>query len=179
MMPFFQALSLLLFSLAVHCISFPFESIQLSDANIGNFSAIEFGDASSAPSTYIGSQCKAAPGDAAWPTLDEWAQFNKSLGGRLLKPRPAGAVCFPGPDYDNNTCAFLMGPVRETRFWLDDPVAALSAWHQGDTCTPNLKAAGTCLQGGNPIYVVNATSVKDIQLAVNFARNRNIRLNIK
>jgi hypothetical protein len=38
---------------------------------------------------------------------------------------------------------------------------------------------GNCTLGGFPSYVVNATNVAQIQLAVNFARNANLRLVIK
>lgn len=37
----------------------------------------------------------------------------------------------------------------------------------------------TCTLGGFPSYVVNVTNVAQIQLAVNFARNANLRLVIK
>lgn len=37
----------------------------------------------------------------------------------------------------------------------------------------------TCTTGGYPVYTVNVTNVAQIQLAVNFARERNIRLVIK
>jgi FAD/FMN-containing dehydrogenase len=42
-----------------------------------------------------------------------------------------------------------------------------------------LNNAPSCTVGGYPTYVVNVTSVAQIQLAVNFARERNLRLVIK
>jgi hypothetical protein len=39
--------------------------------------------------------------------------------------------------------------------------------------------ASQCTLGGFPEYVVNVTSTAQVQLAVNFARNLNIRLVIK
>jgi hypothetical protein len=39
--------------------------------------------------------------------------------------------------------------------------------------------ASQCTLGGFPEYVVNVTSAAQVQLAVNFARNLNIRLVIK
>jgi hypothetical protein len=38
---------------------------------------------------------------------------------------------------------------------------------------------GTCTHGGFPIYAVNISNVGQIQLAINFARNANLRLVIK
>lgn len=40
-------------------------------------------------------------------------------------------------------------------------------------------SSGNCTQGGFPIYAVNVSSVSHIQLAINFARNANLRLVIK
>jgi len=56
----------------------------------------------------------------------------------------------------------------------------LSPVYQGLTCQPPaIYNSGNCNQGGYPTYVINATTVADIQTAVNFARNTGIRLVIK
>jgi len=39
--------------------------------------------------------------------------------------------------------------------------------------------SGTCTLGGYPAYVVNASTVAQVQLGVNFARNRELRLVVK
>lgn len=52
-------------------------------------------------------------------------------------------------------------------------------WPQGDTCLPGLEVEGSCTQGRFPTYVVNVTTVKQVQVAVNFARNAEVRLVIK
>lgn len=36
--------------------------------------------------------CKAAPGSADWPTAQTWADFNQTVGGRLIKAVPPAAV---------------------------------------------------------------------------------------
>jgi FAD/FMN-containing dehydrogenase len=55
----------------------------------------------------------------------------------------------------------------------------MSPLFQGATCIPTTNATGNCTIGGYPTYVVNATNVLQIQAAVNFARNANIRLVVK
>lgn len=50
---------------------------------------------------------------------------------------------------------------------------------EGLSCKPELGPDGSCTTGGYPIYVVNARNIYHIQLAVNLARNLNIRLVIK
>jgi FAD/FMN-containing dehydrogenase len=53
--------------------------------------------------------------------------------------------------------------------------------YQGKTCMANnVTASGeTCTLGGYPAYSVKVSSVAQIQLALNFARNLNLRLVIK
>ncbi|KAK4148374.1 hypothetical protein C8A00DRAFT_39073, partial [Chaetomidium leptoderma] len=125
-------------------------------------------------------RCKAFPGDSSWPTAIEWTRLNKTLGGALLNPPPPASVCYAtSPNFNAEACSFLINNASRTTFYLDDPVTILSLWPQGNTCLLSQNPTGNCTQGGYPVYVVNATSVKHIQAAVNFARNRNVRLVVK
>jgi hypothetical protein len=66
-----------------------------------------------------------------------------------------------------------------------DPTAIRSVIYQGLTCLPPnftaqfLGRSPGCELGGFPAYSVRATTVAQIQLAINFARSLNIRLVIK
>jgi len=55
----------------------------------------------------------------------------------------------------------------------------MSPLYQGLTCMPTTNPAGQCSLGGFPSYVVRAGNVAHIQLAINFARNLNLRLVVK
>ncbi|KAK7951195.1 FAD-binding domain-containing protein [Apiospora aurea] len=163
------------------------DSIQLTEQDIGDFSAIAFGDRAEAAATVSQREqhqrCRVFPGDDLWPWTEEWTRFNNSLDGALLRPTPAGAVCYPAhPAYDAAQCQFLLRDARSTRFWLDDSLTELAQWTQGSTClaTNETQAQGkNCTRGGFPEYVVNATTAKHVQIAVNFARNKGIRLVVK
>lgn len=51
---------------------------------------------------------------------------------------------------------------------------------EGRSCLPTDNAdEASCTLGAYPVYAVNATNVAQIQLAVNFARNKGLRLVIK
>lgn len=53
----------------------------------------------------------------------------------------------------------------------------MSPLFEGATCEPENAASGSkCTIGGFPLYSIKATCVAHIQLAVNFARNLNLRL---
>ena len=162
--------------------NFDYEKSQLTEKEADASPALAFGalpddvDAS----TTRGPRCRAHPGGESWPSRREWRAFNESLGGVLLRGTPPGAPCYPDrPEYDPDECAFLTGDDLGSRVWIDNPVAASLQWAQGNTCPVEADPVGECTLGGYPAYVVNATSVRHIQMAVNFARNKNIRLTIR
>lgn len=62
----------------------------------------------------------------------------------------------------------------------EHPSSVMSPLATGLSCLPTSDPnTGTCSLGTYPIYVVTAKSVRDVQSAVNFARNLNLRLVIK
>ncbi|KAH8899141.1 hypothetical protein GQ53DRAFT_878520 [Thozetella sp. PMI_491] len=170
-----------IFTEAVWALLFPFENIQLTANDVRNFSAVSFGDesAATAQDQTESAECRAFPGTADWPAEDEWQGLNTTLGGALLKPIPVSSVCYTGPHYNAATCNYLLRVAGRTHFYLDDPLTSLTPWTQGETCMASLNPVGNCTQGGFPVYVVNATTAKHVQAAVNFARNKKLRLVIK
>ncbi|PMD39231.1 FAD binding domain-containing protein [Hyaloscypha variabilis F] len=145
--------------------------------DVGNFSAIAFGD-TTAPIAN-GTSCRAFPGTPDWPIDEEWNHLNSTLGGALLKPTPLGAVCYNGTLLDPARCRYLLFNGSRDRVFLNDPLNVFTQWPEGETCPVAFNPQGNCTQGGFPTYVVNVTTVKQIQIAVNFARNKNLRLVIK
>lgn len=56
----------------------------------------------------------------------------------------------------------------------------MSPLFEGATCEPQDAARGkSCTLGGFPTYSLNITTVAQIQLAINFARNLNLRLVVR
>lgn len=150
---------------SVHGINFPYESIQLTDADVKNYSRIAFGTTPS-PSTGINSStgCKVYPGDAGWPSDAEWKKFNETLEGALIKGVPPAKVCYQ-PTYDATQCATVKTNYFYDKFRNDDPVAIVNEWLDGDSCPPaessNVTASpSTCNLAAYPAYVVNVTTVK-------------------
>ncbi|KAK4454491.1 hypothetical protein QBC34DRAFT_343125 [Podospora aff. communis PSN243] len=172
----------LLASSTVRATNFNWEKVQLARNETALYPDIDFGNTSGPNATYTGPKCRVGPLDASWPTLEEWTRLNTTLSGALIKPAPPAAACYPGETYRSSTCDFITSGNR-TRYHLDHPSGILTEWTTGSTCVVPLRNPATpplkCEQGGFPVYVVNATTVKHIQIAVNFARNRNLRLIIK
>ncbi|KAF2870573.1 hypothetical protein BDV95DRAFT_545515 [Massariosphaeria phaeospora] len=160
----------------VLAVNFEWEKIQLTEAETRNYSAIRFGgEGPVGPNV----KCKIIPGDTDWPSDVEWARFNDTLGGALLKPLPLASPCYTGPLYNAARCEQLKRTWSSASLHSDDPISIMSQWASGNTCVATSNPDSTCTQGGYPVYVVNATTARHIQLAVNFARNQHIRLVIK
>lgn len=51
--------------------------------------------------------------------------------------------------------------------------------YEGMTCLPTKDPSGSCTQGGYSSYAVEVSNVAQIQLAVNFARETNVRLVVR
>jgi hypothetical protein len=176
--------------------NFPYESIQLTDYDIGNNTDLAFGRA---PEGQL-PQCKDYPGYDGWPSSKQWDAVNVSLGGSLLKGIPPAAACYEGEYKDTTKCANVRRRQSDALFSYvsleiterdvltpsyrkEDPVVPFGQWTLDNPCPVPAASVTTplanCKITSFPAYVVNATTVKDVQLAVNFARNNNIRLTIK
>ena len=133
------------------------------------------------PATGSTSRCKVYPGDANWPSDEEWMKLNQATGNRLfIKPQPQASVCYPGPFYNAAKCAEITPIWSSSYTHMDDPIEMMSPVAQGMTCMPpNVFDSHNCTRGGFPMYVINATEPKHVQLGVDFARKTGVRLVIK
>ncbi|KAF2689408.1 FAD binding domain-containing protein [Lentithecium fluviatile CBS 122367] len=133
-------------------------------------------------SALIGEQrCKVYPGDANWPSDLAWETLNKLTDNRLLtKPAPQASVCYNGPLYDGAKCEEITATWNRSYSHFVDPIEMMSPVAQGMTCLPPFVFdSHNCTRGGFPMYVINATEPKHVQMGVNFARNTGVRLVIK
>ncbi|RAL09349.1 FAD binding domain protein [Aspergillus homomorphus CBS 101889] len=165
------------------------ETVQLTDNVLRNLTAslqhenvsslFAFGDKHPPPQSPR--QCKAMPGDAAWPSPSTWELFAQLLGGSLLRPAPLAAPCYADwPEYDNATCYKLSMNWFNSSMHINHPTSVMNPLYTGRSCMAfGFNYTSTCTEGGYATYVVNASSVAQIQLAVNFARNANLRLVVK
>lgn len=54
----------------------------------------------------VAEDCHCLPEDSCWPSASKWDQLNSTVGGRLVKVVPIGAVCHD-PTYDEAKCTAL------------------------------------------------------------------------
>ncbi|RYP14120.1 hypothetical protein DL767_010428 [Monosporascus sp. MG133] len=165
---------------------FDYETVQLTDevlrsigqsepvANYAHLFAFDSGP------TLPSGACRTFPGDAEWPSALEWDAFNALLGGALIPTVPLAAPCYGNWGvYDSARCAAVARNFRDPYFHEADPTSIHFPLWQGRTCLPIDRPNGTCELGAYPPYAVNVSTVAQIQLAINFARNSNLRLVIK
>ena len=94
-------LPIFLVAQAAFAYNFAYESIQLTDLDVGDNPDLAFGNASTGdiPS------CKSYPGYEGWPSSTQWSALNMSLGGTLLKGIPPAAACYEGEYKDTAKCS--------------------------------------------------------------------------
>ncbi|KAI0516776.1 hypothetical protein F5B22DRAFT_180525 [Xylaria bambusicola] len=127
-------------------------------------------------------KCKLLPGDLTYPSQEDWISLDALSDGALIKTVPIGAVCYEGEVYDSRKCQFLLDNWNVSDTHVGDPSSVMSPIFVGQTCMPQdavVPGNSSCTLGGFPSYSLNVTTVAQIQLAVNFARNQNLRLVIR
>jgi hypothetical protein len=122
------------------------------------------------------------PGDASYPSVEQWKALNSSIGGRLVTTLPPGAVCYE-PNFDQSKCAMVSKQLANPDFVVANPVQIYWSGWDGDACPPITSGApgpaGSCGLGNYSNYVVEVESAQDVSMGVNFARLHNLRLIVK
>lgn len=127
----------------------------------------------------------------------EWAAFNETIHGQLIRSYPSAAVCHD-PLYNDNQCSVARTNWSSSDWRTSQPGAYSGIlWEIGsDVCAINGSATKLCGQGRGKVlfdlttasqtdsllvaqYTVNATGVDDIQASVKFAREKCLYLVIK
>ncbi|CAZ84334.1 unnamed protein product [Tuber melanosporum] len=129
------------------------------------------------------SQCRCLPTDPCWPKPSEWASFNASVSGSLIAVKPVASPCHD-PAFDQAACENA-----KTNYKLSVWRGSFPGGYQqinfetsavkNETCYIDTPRSSPCGQGNVPVYAVAATSPAQIQKAVDFAREKNLRLVIK
>ncbi|KAI0891562.1 FAD-binding domain-containing protein [Annulohypoxylon nitens] len=171
------------------------ETEQLTDAVIANLTNFELSDISlfsfqnestlneTLAKRAIPGFCKTYPSDPYWPFSSTWQLFNILLGGGLIKTVPYASSCYDSfKDYNSTKCDFITNNwINASIYHTEDPTSINAVLFQGSTCMPPalMPSRSNCTIGGYPEYAVSVRNVAQIQLAINYARNLNLRIVIK
>ncbi|KAI0602396.1 FAD binding domain-containing protein [Biscogniauxia sp. FL1348] len=126
----------------------------------------------------VASSCHCLPGDDCWPSEDQWERLNTTVGGRLVKVEPIGAVCHD-PTYDSIKCAELQANWDDVKTHYESTSSLMTAYFTGQKCDPFAPRETPCLIGNYNAYTVNATDIQHVTAALKFAKDNDIRFVIR
>jgi len=105
------------------------------------------------------------PSDPEWPDAAAWGRLNRQIGGQLIKVQSPLDGCREAPQ--SGACADLFKRLRNPYFIGDEAgLTQTLGWVDAWTSQPS-------------IYAVAARRTEDVVAAVNFARERNLRMVVK
>ena len=105
------------------------------------------------------------PSDPAWPKPADWAKLKEAVGGNLIEPHALFAACEAAPD--GTACVNVEKSIRNPFYIGDQPAGTeVSGWLDAWAPAPSA-------------YAVKARHAADVAAAVNFARERRLRLVVK
>ncbi|KAI1863000.1 hypothetical protein JX265_009046 [Neoarthrinium moseri] len=122
--------------------------------------------------------CKCYPSDTCWPSSADFNTLNETVGGRLIETLPIGSPCHD-PNYNAKDCIDLQQQWRSELLHLSSSSSVMQPFFANNSCDPFQPRQIPCQLGNYVRYAVNASSVEDVQAAVNFAREKNIRFVIR
>jgi FAD/FMN-containing dehydrogenase len=105
------------------------------------------------------------PSDPAWPPPAEWARLKETVGGNLIEPQALFAPCEGAREA--TACVEVEKSIRNPFYIGDQPAGTeVSGWLDAWSPAPSA-------------YAVKARHAADVAAAVNFAREKRLRLVIK
>ncbi|KAL4923634.1 putative isoamyl alcohol oxidase [Aspergillus undulatus] len=122
--------------------------------------------------------CHCLPGDACWPSADQWNALNSTVGGRLIATVPVGSPCHE-PSYDEAACVELQADWNYPQTHYLSSSSVMQQYFANRSCDPFTDKSTPCQLGNYVSYAVNVSSSDDVVAAINFAQENNIRFVIK
>jgi FAD/FMN-containing dehydrogenase len=105
------------------------------------------------------------PADPAWPSAAEWQKLNNAVGGNLIEVHPLFDAC--ERDAKSAACKDAQANLGNPFYIGDQPGGTqVSGWLDAWTPEPS-------------VYAVKARNSADVAAAVNFARQKSLRLVVK
>ncbi|EIW57345.1 FAD-binding domain-containing protein [Trametes versicolor FP-101664 SS1] len=130
-------------------------------------------------------QCRCLVGDDCWPSQSDFDTLAQKVSQPLIHPTPFAQPCYV--DANSAECAVIIANQTNSNFRADQPGAMQEpnfetfTFPNGtiDACYLNVTLGIPCHQGSVSVIGVDARTVEDIQVAVKFAAEHNLRLAVK
>lgn len=143
------------------------------------FSAISAGYAANT------TQCRCLLGDPCWPSQADFDSLAQQVSQPLLHPLPPAQPCYV--DANSSKCASILANWTDGNWRADQPGSMQNTNFETftflngtiDACYLNFTLGIPCQQGSVSVIGVDARTASDVQAAVNFAAEHNLRLVVK
>jgi FAD binding domain len=130
--------------------------------------------------------CRCLYGQPCWPNENEFAALASQLSQPLLHPLPPASPCYP-PSAPSGNCSVVIANYTNGNWRSDQPGSMQNTNFESfifhnDTisaCYLNATLGIPCGQGSIPPVGVDARSGSDVQAAVKFAKQHNLKLVVK
>lgn len=145
------------------------------------FSLLASGVAATPLLTRQSTGCKCTAGDPCWPSQSAWDMLSANLSQPVFNVVPPGYYCHD-PNYNAGLCAYAQASYQDLLWIADQPGGSMADnWEFNATswCYINDSQTNPCGQGRVPSVGVNATTVQDVQAALAFAVQYNLKVHVK
>jgi hypothetical protein len=125
--------------------------------------------------------CKCTSFDSCWPSASDFAQLSSTLSHPVFSIHPIGFPCH-NPSFSAVQCKNVQSHFTDGLWRTDQPGASITDnWEYNATssCFVLGNQSTPCGQGRVPVVGVNATTISDVQNAVNFAIKHNLKVRVK
>ncbi|EKM83321.1 hypothetical protein AGABI1DRAFT_69619 [Agaricus bisporus var. burnettii JB137-S8] len=131
-------------------------------------------------------KCRCIYNEPCWPTEQDFASLSSHLSQPLLRPVPPASACYPFHNPSGN-CSDVQSHRRDSIWRTDQPGAYENINFEShifqngsiSACYLNTTFGIPCEKGNVPPVGVDARIVEDVQVAVKFAGQHNLRLVVK
>ena len=139
-----------------------------------------------ASSAISSSGCLCTSDQPCWPSAATFSQLQSQVSQPLIYPLPSASACYP-PSNPSGNCTGVITNWDNGNWRASHPGSLEIANYETlmfrngtiDACFLNTTITGICGQGSVPVIGVDAHSVADIQAAIGFAVQHNLRLVVK
>ena len=130
--------------------------------------------------------CRCLYAQPCWPDDDKFSTLASQLSQPLLHPLPPESACYP-PSSPSSNCSIVIANSTNGNWRSDQPGSMQNInfetfiFDNGtiSACYLNTSLGIPCEQGSVPPVGVDARSASDVQAAVNFAKQYNLKVAIK
>ena len=127
--------------------------------------------------------CRCLYGQPCWPKEYEFATLATQLSQSLLYPLPPASVCYP----PSGNCSSVIANYTNGNWRSDQPGSMQNTNFETfifpndsiSACFLNATLGFPCTQGSVPPVGVDARSAGDVQAAINFTKQHNLKLVVK